>query len=86
MADNGKRIYVAGDQQGHPLRKEIMEFLRSKGTICVELGVFEDDDQAYNLIERELFEKVNEEPDSLGLLVFGKHEVAATGEGEESKK
>jgi len=76
MTDSEKRIYVAGDQQGHPLRKEIMELLRAKGMVCVELGVFNGDDQAYDLIERELYEKVNEEADSLGLLIFGKHEVA----------
>ncbi len=74
MADNGPRIYVAGDEAGKTLRDELIEFMKSKGRTCVELGVFEDDHQAFETMERELLEKVNEEPDSLGVIVFGKQD------------
>lgn len=75
MADNDRRIYIGGDQDGHKLREDILEFLKSKGWTCVDLGVFNGDETPYSRIEKEVNDRVNvEEVGSLGILVFGKHD------------
>lgn len=87
MTDNDRSIYIGGDQDGHKLREELMEFLKSKGWKCVELGVFNGDETPYSRIETEVKDRVNiEEPGSLGILVFGKQSSHMEGEKSESKK
>lgn len=84
---NDRRVYVGGDQDGHKLRDDIMEFLKTKGWTCVDLGLFNGDETPYSRIESEVKDRVNvEEPGSLGILVFGKHSPEEEKEGESKPK
>jgi len=75
MTDNQSRIYLAGDEKGKIIRDEFMEFLKSKGKDCVDLGVFENDHQKLSIMQRELMEKVNEDHGAVGVMVFGVHKI-----------
>ena len=67
-----KKVYIGSDKNSHGLKKELKEFLKSKGTEFIDLGIFEGDETDFEHIKREVDEKVREEENALGFLIYGK--------------
>ncbi len=65
-------VYFGSDDDSHEIKKLFKEFLEEKGIKFVDLGKFKDDDTDFAIIKRELGEKVREETNPLGVLMFGK--------------
>lgn len=72
MDKENKIIYLAGNKMAYDLKAEFREFMKERGHKIVDLGVFKDDESKFEDIRRELDEKVNEEDNAMGILVFGK--------------
>lgn len=82
MDDKKKVIYFGSDREGYELKRDMTDFLKEKGYDIVDLGLFKEDDIAFDRIDREVKEKVRERQGALGVLLFGKKEEAK----EEKKK
>lgn len=83
MADKKRTIYFGSDREGYELKKDLEEFLQSKGYDIVDLGLFKDDDIAFHRIVDEVQDKVSEREDSLGVVFFGRKDEV---KGEEKEK
>ena len=66
-------VYLGGDAQSHELKQLLKDFLKEKGIKFVDLGVFENDTTEFDVIKRELSEKIAIEQNPMGLLLFGKN-------------
>lgn len=65
-------IYFGSDSEGYQLKRDMADFLKGKGYDIVDIGVFKDDEIAFDRIDREVRDKVEESGDALGVLLFGK--------------
>jgi len=72
MADSNQTVYLGGDMDSHEMKKLFKEFLTQKGVKFVDLGMFENDTTDFGIVKRELGEKLAEDPNPLGVLIFGK--------------
>ena len=82
MDDKKKVIYFGCDRESYELKRDMTDFLKQKGYDIVDLGLFKEDEVAFDRIDREVKEKVRERQDALGVLIFGKKEEVK----EEKKK
>jgi len=82
MDDKKKVIYFGCDRESYELKRDMTDFLKQKGYDIVDLGLFKEDEVAFERIDREVKEKVRERQDALGVLLFGKKEEVK----EEKKK
>ncbi len=86
MDDKKKVIYFGSDKESYEVKRDMTDFLKGKGYDIVDLGVFKEDEIAYDRIDREVREKVQEREDALGVLLFGKkEEVKEEVKGEKKK-
>lgn len=76
LSQSSQTIYLGGDNQGHALKQLLKEFLKEKGIAFVDLGKFENDATEFAIIKRELDEKLAMEKNPMGILIFGKQELA----------
>lgn len=72
MAGINQTVYLGSDSDGHELKKLFKDFLQEKGIKAVDLGMFENDTTDFGIVKRELGEKLAEDPNPLGVLIFGK--------------
>jgi|GEM_PF-4584496 len=73
MADaNQQMVYLGGDMDSHEIKQQFKDFLTQKGIKFVDLGMFENDPTDFAVIKRELNEKIQSEPNPVGVLIFGK--------------
>lgn len=66
-------VYLGSDMDSHELKKLFKDFLKEKDISCVDLGMFENDTTGFDKIKSELVEKVLQEENPLGVLMFGKN-------------
>jgi ribose 5-phosphate isomerase RpiB len=66
-------VYMGSDTDCHELKKLFKDFLKEKDIPFVDLGVFENDATSFDKIKSELGEKVLQEENPLGVLMFGKN-------------
>ncbi len=72
MNEKQKVIYFGSDHEGYELKRDMADFLKGKGYDLVDLGVFKEDEIAYERIDKEVREKVEEKENAMGILLFGK--------------
>ncbi len=85
MADTKRTIYFGSDREGYELKKDLEDFLKSKGYDMVDLGLFKDDDIAFHRIVDEVQDKVSERKNSLGVVFFGRKDEVE-GKQEDDKQ
>ncbi len=71
MDTNTQNVYIAGDADSHNLKQLFKDFLTQKGVKFVDLGLFENDATTFDTIKNELNEKVAQEQNPVGVLIFG---------------
>jgi len=72
MDNDVQTVFLAGNKKAYDIKAEFKEFMKEKGHKIVDLGVFKDDESKFSDLKREVDEKVNEEENALGVLIFGK--------------
>lgn len=73
METNNQTVYFGCDMENHALKQMLKDFLKEKGIKFVDLGTFDNDPTQFPIIKRELSEKVAQEPNPVGILIFGKN-------------
>lgn len=66
-------VYLGSDMDSHALKQLFKDFLKEKDIPFVDLGVFENDTTGFDKIKSELVEKVLQEENPQGVLMFGKN-------------
>lgn len=66
-----KVVYIGSDHAGFAAKKELADYVKSKGFEVTDLGCFSEDPCDYPDIGREIGEKVIEREGSLGIGVCG---------------
>lgn len=65
------QIFIGADHAGFELKDKIREHVKSLGHEVLDLGTFSEASVDYPDVAREVCEKVNEQADSLGILICG---------------
>jgi len=71
--DKNQTVYFGGDMDSHEIKQLFKDFLKEKDIKFVDLGMFEKDTTDFKKIKAELSEKITQEENSLGVLMFGKN-------------
>lgn len=69
-------LYIGSDHAGYKLKQAVKKHLEEKGHKFTDLGSFNGEESVdYSVIAREVAEKVQEYPESMGIMICG------TGQG-----
>jgi ribose 5-phosphate isomerase B len=64
-------IYLGSDHAGYLMKEDLKNYLQTRSLKTIDLGCFNEDQVDYPDIAREVSDKVEHDPKSLGILVCG---------------